>query len=79
MSIYKHELTDLEIACGITLEQVAELLLMVAFVDNGQAVLLPKNTSPALGASTARCAFGSPADFVGLNYLGMPAYRRAKP
>jgi len=69
-----HTLTDTEIACGVTLEQVAELLPKVLLRND--RVILPEDTPPALATSTARCAFGEPAVFAGHNQLGQPVYRR---
>ena len=74
MREYKLELTEGEIACGVTLGQVAELLPKVLMRRN-ELVILPKLTPPALAGATARCAFGAPAEFVGLNMLGQPLYR----
>lgn len=70
----KHKLTDIEIACGVTLEQVADLLPKV-LVRDGRAIV-PKDTPPALSASVARCALGEKAVYTGHNQLGQPVYRR---
>lgn len=73
---YTHTLTDLEVKIGITLDDVAAQLTRLAFIDNGQAVVMPQDIAPALAQSTARCAFaGKAASFAGFNELKMPVYR----
>lgn len=74
MARITHTLTDTEIACGITLDQVAELLPKVLIRNN--RVIVPADTPPALATSVARCAFGEPAVYTGHNELGLPVYRR---
>lgn len=74
MARITHELTDTEVACGVTLEQVAELRPKVLM--KGERVVLPQNTPPALATSVARCALGAPAEYAGHNQLGLPVYRR---
>lgn len=75
---YTHSLTDIEIRCGITLDDVADMLPKVLLIDDGQAVVFPENTSAALASSTARCAFaGTPAEFSGFNQLHQPVYRQS--
>lgn len=74
MTRIKHELTDTEIACGITLEQVAEVLPKT-LVQPDRAIL-PAGTAPALASSVARCVFGEPAVYAGHNDLGLPVYQR---
>ena len=74
MTTYKHTLTEIEIACGVTLEQVQDLLPKV-LVRNGRVVFL-EDTPPALASSVARCAFAAPAMFAGLNSLGMAVYKQ---
>lgn len=69
----KHELTKTEIACGVTLDQVADLLPK-ALIRNDR-VILPADTSAALATSVARCALGRPVDYAGRNQLGQPIYR----
>lgn len=73
MNNYTLELSEIEIACGVTLEQVQDLLPKV-LVREG-AVIFPKYTGPALCGAVARCALATPAQFAGLNSLGMPVYR----
>lgn len=62
-SNYTHELTDIEVACGVTLDTVAEVLPKGAFFDSGTLFAMPANTPPALAGSVARCAFGGPVEF----------------
>lgn len=75
--VYHHELTPTEMACGVSLEQVAGLLPKVLLFDGGTAVALPESTPPALASSTARCALKQPAVFAGFNQLGHPVYRKS--
>lgn len=77
MHEYKHYLTDLEFACGVTLEQVAEVMPKVLLFD-GDKVMIPRGTSPALATSVARCALACDSvDFVALSLAGeMPIYKR---
>lgn len=70
---YVHVLTEIEIACGVTLEQVYDLRPRVLVRED--RVFVPAETPPALASSTARMAFGGPAKFAGLNQLGMLVYR----
>lgn len=73
MHTYTLELTPIEIACGVTLEQVADLMPKILLRD-GRAYL-PENTPPALCGAVARCAFGGPAQFVGISKAtGYPIY-----
>lgn len=76
MSVYKLELTETEVACGVTLEKVQEVLPKV-LVRNGR-VILPEFTPPALCGAVARCVFAGSAEFSGLNSLGMPVYREER-
>lgn len=71
-----HELTEIEIACGVTLAQVAELRPKGLFILEGTRFVLPADTAPALGTAVARFAFGALAEFAGLNQLGQPVYRQ---
>lgn len=73
MRVYTLELTEMEIACGVTLEQVADATPRVLSRDGH--LFLPANTPPALGKAVARCVFADkPHAFTGLS-LGMPAYK----
>ena len=72
MKTYTLVLTEVEKACGVTLEQVAELLPKV-LVRQGK-VIFPTYVGPALAGATARCALAHPAEYVGLNSLGHPVY-----
>lgn len=73
MSYYKLELTEIEVACGVTLEQVQEVLPKV--LVRNERVIFPKFTPPALCGAVARCALAENAEFAGLNSLGLPVYR----
>lgn len=77
--ISKHALTDTEITCGVTLDQVAEILPKTLVRGTGEDafVVLPDDDSisPALATSVARCALSTPAGYVGHNTFGQPVYR----
>lgn len=60
MTRYTHELTATEIACGVTLDRVADELPRVLVRDH--RVHIASDLSPALATSVARAAFGT-ADF----------------
>lgn len=74
MSHYVHTLTEIEIACGVTLEEVARVLPQVYLIKDTGKVVLPRFTPPALAGSVARCAMKVPCEFIGLNTLGLPVY-----
>lgn len=72
-TIYKHTLTPIEEACGVTLEQVADLMAKV--LVRQEKVYIPESASPALAGSVARCVFGGQeVDFLGSNALGHWVY-----
>lgn len=68
MSNYIHTLTEIEAACGVTLEQVAAELPR-CLVRNGK-VTISANVGPALAGSVARCALGVPAAYIGRSLIG---------
>ena len=73
MRVYTLELTETELACGVTLDQVADVMPRVLVRDG--RLFLPANTPPALGKAVARCVFADePHSFIGIT-LGMPVYR----
>lgn len=72
MREYKLELTEIEVACGVTLEQVAEVLPKVLMRNN--ACIIPGDVGPALAGAVARCAFAEPAEFLAMNGLGQSIY-----
>lgn len=77
MSHTIHTLSPIEEACGVTLEQVAELLPLVAIL--GDTAWTP-TAGPALSASLARCALGTEVEFVKLHGSGartVAVYRKA--
>lgn len=72
---YIHTLTDIEIACGVTLEDVARELPRGVF--RHEYFIVSEDIGPALAGSVARCAFGgATVEYVGRTTLGR-AYRRA--
>jgi hypothetical protein len=71
------DLTDTEIACGVTPEQVAETRARA--LVRSTRVYVPSGTSPALAAAVARTALGQPAVFAGSNLLGDLVYREPYP
>lgn len=78
MNVYTHTLTDIEEACGVTLEDVARELPRGGFIDEGRAFVTDA-ASPALAMSVARAAYaGAAVRFAGLNALGWSVYRLDK-
>lgn len=76
MTHYKHTLTPIEVACGVTLEQVATVLAKVLVTKD--KVFIPGDASPALAGSVARCAFaGAEVEFLGTNTMNHLIYRAA--
>ena len=65
-------LTDIEVACGVTLDKVTETATKT-WTTNSRHVVLPKDTGPALAGATARYILRAPVDFVGLRF-GYPVY-----
>ncbi len=70
MNTYTHTLTDIEVACGVTLEDVARELPRGVFRRNGEWFVVGEDLSPALASSVARCAFGGSVEYVGRTALG---------
>ena len=75
---YIHELTEIETLCGVTLDEVAELLPRGLFIDGDSRFVLPAGLSPALTMSTARVAFNGLALFLGINQFAQPVYSAIK-
>ena len=69
-------LTDIELACGVTMEDVQRTRRESYVFDHEQAVAISWGTPPALGTAAARLALGAPAWFVGRTELGQAVYRR---
>ena len=78
MGMYRFEPTEFEAACGVTTEQVANMLPKVLIrtgPDWLRTVHFPSLTPPALCGAVTRTALGhSDYVFLGLNHLGMPMY-----
>ena len=74
--MYKLELTEIEIACGVTLEQVQDVLPKV-LVRNNVGVIFPETVSPALAGAVARCALAGAAEYSGHNQFGQAIYRQS--
>lgn len=75
MATYTHQLTEIEMMCGVTIEEVAEELPRGVFRDNGETFVVAGDLGPALAGSVARCAFaGAEVDYIGRTPLGR-AYR----
>ena len=68
-------LTDIERACGVTMEDVRRVRRESYVFDSGRAVAVSWGVPPALGAAAARLALGVPAGFAGRNQLGKSVYR----
>lgn len=79
MATYVHTLTELERACGVTLDDVARELPRGVF-RNSHAFphfVVSADCGPALAGSVARAAYaGAPVEYMGRTRLGH-AYRRA--
>lgn len=75
MPTLQHTLLPIEVECGVTLKDVAALLPKIRFIENGTKIVFPESTSAALCSSTARCAFGKPAEFAGFSGRWLPSYR----
>lgn len=77
---YTHSLTELEAACGVTLDAVARELPRGLFRgETHQYFVVDADLAPALASSVARCAFGGAAvEYVGLTALGR-VYETARP
>ena len=76
MSNYSLELTEVEIACGVTLEAVAVELPLGRFVRDGNGFMVGKSAPPALAGAVARAALAGPVEFSHLAF-GCPVYVRA--
>ena len=78
MGMYRFEPTEFEAACGVTTEQVADMLPKVLIrtgPDCLRTVHFPPLARPALCRAVTRTALGhSDYVFLGLNRLGMPMY-----
>jgi hypothetical protein len=74
MATYKFELTEIEVSCGVTLEDVQRERPRALLLDGKCMVDIE---SPALAGAVARCAFGRAASFSGFNSLGYAVYRAA--
>ena len=71
MTSYVHTLTELETACGVTLEDVARELPRGVFREGGRRFVVSVDIGPALAASVARCAFaGEKVTYEGRTLLG---------
>ena len=68
-------LTDIERACGVTMEDVRRVRRESYVFDGGRAVAVSWDVPPALGTAAARLALGGPAGFVGRNPRGQSVYR----
>lgn len=77
MAHYTHTLTEIELACGVTLEDVARELPRVMIRDAGATVVIDATLAPALASSVARAAFGRHAhELSGFNReLDLAIYR----
>lgn len=75
MNVFKLELTEFEIALGVTIADVQRELPRGAFIDDGRAFVVDGNVGPAPAMTVARTAFSGPVRFAGLNTFGMSVYR----
>lgn len=73
MNEYRHTLTDIEIQCGVTLEQVEDVRRRCLVRQT--TIVMPIDTPPALAHSVARYAFGGRStQYLGHNALGLAVY-----
>lgn len=73
-------LTDIELACGVTVADVRKARKDAYAYHGGTpdaAVALPRYCPPALAGAAARMALGAPVEFSHLS-SGMPVYRLAR-
>lgn len=56
--MYTHKLTEVELACAVSLEDVARELPRVLIRDSGATIYVDAMLAPALANSVARAAFG---------------------
>lgn len=77
MALTTFTLTSIELACGVTLEDVARELPRAMLRDGHATVIVDGTLAPALANAVARCAFGSHTfKLAGLNRdLGLAIYR----
>lgn len=70
MQTTEFKLTDLEAACGVTIEQVQHELPRCLLKDG--RVTVDKDLPPALATAVARCALGidKPGTYYGRNLIG---------
>lgn len=69
------QLSEVEVACGVTVEQVRAVRIKAYIMHDKQSVAIPKDTGPALAGAAARMALGGPVEFVAINIFGNPLYR----
>ena len=70
------KLTELQIACGVTPEQVTAELKRCLVRDGGATLIVDGNIAPALASACALNHFYHDAHtFYGLNRLGLAVYR----
>lgn len=74
-----HELTAIEIACGVTLDDIARELPRGVSLDGWQTFHVPADLSPALASAVARCALGAPVEYLGKSPLGRKYGRASHP
>lgn len=66
-------LTDIERACGVTIEAVTLARRVGLVFDNGTSFMAKRHEAPALAGAAARMALGGPVDFSHLT-AGCPVY-----
>lgn len=73
-------LSELELACGITLDAVrtARSQAMTHLTREGFRVVVAPEVGPALGGAVARMALGVRAEYLGMNALKCPVFGPAE-
>lgn len=66
-------LTDIERACGVTVEAVILARRVGLVFDDGRAFMAKRHDAPALAGASARMALGAPVAFSHLS-SGCPVY-----
>ncbi|WP_029090045.1 hypothetical protein [Brevibacterium album] len=79
MRTYAFEPTEIESACGVTAEAVAEQLPKVYAPAAEDFVAVPGDLSPALAGAVARTALAGPVEFQKIDAgMGLLIYRPAE-
>jgi hypothetical protein len=76
------ELSETEVACGVTLDVVRAVARDAWVLAGGETVIMPYQTGtgavygPAVLGAAARLRLNTPVDFVRINHAGLPVYAK---